>query len=152
MRSTRAARVASILAVVLVFLAASILLARVLAANGVERSALISLAQSQARGDEQAILRRLRGCAASAACRASVRAALPRLRRAGKVRVLRLDESTSFTLSDHTGTARIAWNTPSAAARPAVECVTVQRRGNPFGAMSVELDGVRELPNPQDAC
>jgi hypothetical protein len=124
----------------------------VLSANGAERSALIALVRAQARGDAADVGHRLEGCARSAPCRAGVRNSVPGLRRGGAVRVLRLDESTSFTLGDHTGTARIAWNTPSSVARPVVECVTVRRRGNPISGISIALLGVRQLQQTRDRC
>jgi hypothetical protein len=120
-----------------VFVAVSILLARVFSANGAEQSAITSLVQAESRGDAVAMIGQLSGCATSAACqqRAAIDAA--QLRRPGALSILQLTPSTSFSLEGHVGIARVAWKTP--ASLPIVQCVRVRRAGNAISGLRVEL-------------
>jgi hypothetical protein len=131
---------------ILVFAGISFLLARVLAADSRERSDVADLLRAQARGDAAAMLRELHGCADQPACSTRVRANAQRLRRPGAVKVVRLDPSTTFALSGHTGPARVVWNT-SQVARPVVQCVLVRRTGNVLSGPGVRLESV-SAPRP----
>lgn len=138
MRPRRRRRtVALLLLGVAAFLVVSALLARVLAANGAERTAIDALLRAQVRGDAAAMAAQIDGCAASAACRARVAANAAGLHGPGPVVILRLDASTSFSLGGSTGTARVAWNTKSRLT--VVQCVRVRRGGNPIGGLSIHL-------------
>jgi hypothetical protein len=119
------------------FLAISFGLARVLSANGAERSAIERLLAAQARGDAAELVARIDGCAARPACRASARANARRLRSGGEVQIVRLDPSTSFSLGGTDGTARVVWRTPSRAT--VVQCVRVRRAGDVLRGLRIEL-------------
>lgn len=134
----RPLRAAALLGVVLVFVGLSAGLARILAANGAERTAVTDLIRAEARGDAAMMLRRLEGCSARPACRERVRANVTRLRRPGSVEVLRLDLSSRFAWGAHRGVARIAWRT-LASRLPVVQCVGVRRGGNPVAGLTVAL-------------
>lgn len=128
---------------VVAFLAISLGLGRVLSANGAERDAILALVQAQARGDAPAIVARIDGCARRPSCVALARANATRLRAFGRVELVRLDPSTSFSLGGTTGVARVVWNTP--VHETVVQCVTVHRGGDVVGGLSVEL---RALSGP----
>jgi hypothetical protein len=126
---------------ILVFAGISFLLARVLAADSRERSDVADLLRAQARGDAAAMLRELHGCADQPTCSTRVRSNAQRLRRPGAVKVVRLDPSTTFALSGHTGPARVVWNT-SRVTRPVVQCVLVRRTGNVLSGPGVRLESM----------
>src|SRR3954468_11795066 len=109
----RPARILLLALGLLAFLAISLVLARVLSANGSEQSAILALLRAQARGDADAMVGRIEGCARRPACVAAARATAARLRASGKVVLVRLDASTSFSFGGHDGVARVVWKTPS---------------------------------------
>lgn len=121
----------------LAFLAISLGLARVLSANGAERSAVLALVEAQARGDVEGMIRRIDGCARRPGCTARARANAERLRSPGRVELVRLDASSSFSLGGTRGVARVVWKTPGRTT--VVQCVTVRRGGNVVGGLSIEL-------------
>ena len=131
-------RYALIATAIVVFVGISFLLARVLSADSREQSDVADLVRAQARGDADAMLRQLTGCASDPRCDARVRANVQALRRPGAVKLVRFDPSTSFALSPHTGPARVVWNTVDAR-RPIVQCVTVRRTGNVLSGPGVQL-------------
>ena len=136
----RPLRTAALLAAVLAFVGLSAAVARVLAANGAERTAVTDLIRAQARGDAAMMLRQLEGCRARGACRARVRANALRLRRPGSVEVVRLDLSSRFAWGGRRGVARIVWRT--AGSLPVVQCVGVRRGGNPVDGLTVALESI----------
>jgi hypothetical protein len=125
------------------FLAISFGLARVLSANGAERSAIEGLLAAQARGDAAGIVARIEGCAARPACRETARANASRLRSRGEIQIVRLDPSTSFSLGGTEGTARVVWRAPSRTT--VVQCVRVHRAGDVLRGLRIEL---RALSRP----
>jgi hypothetical protein len=139
----RPVRILLLLAGVVVFVAISLGLGRVLSANGAERDAIVALVQAQARGDASAMVARIEGCAGRPSCVALARANAARLRAPGTVQLVRLDPSTSFSLGGTSGVARVVWKTP--AHETVVQCVAVHRGGDVIGGLSVEL---RALSGP----
>jgi hypothetical protein len=131
--------------VLLAFLAISAGLARVLSANGGERSAIARLLDAQARGDAAAMMAQIDGCALQPACRTLADANAARLRSPGKVEIVRLDPSTNFSLGGATGTARVVWTAPSRTT--VVQCVRVHRGGNVLSGLTIDL---RRLSAPID--
>jgi hypothetical protein len=129
----------------LAFLAISLGLARVLSANGAERSAILALVEAQARGDADAMIARIDGCERRPACVARARANADRLRTPGRVELVRLDASTSFSLGGDVGVARVVWRTP--ARTTVVQCVAVRRGGDVVSGLTIEL---RDLGRPID--
>jgi hypothetical protein len=121
----------------LVFLAISAVLARVLSIDGAERSAITSLMQSEASGNTAAMTGRIEHCRQSPSCEARVAVDVAYLHRAGSVAILELNPSAGFSLGSTTGTARVAWRAGSAL--PIVQCVRVRRAGNALSGLRVEL-------------
>ncbi len=126
-----------------VFVAISLGLGRVLSANGAEQSAIVDLMAAQARGDAAAVVAQIDGCAHRPSCVARARANAARLRAPGKVELVRLDPSTTFSLGGTSGVARVVWKTP--AHETVVQCVAVHRDGDVIRGLSVEL---RALSGP----
>jgi hypothetical protein len=122
--------------VTLVVLVVGFLAARWLTTENRERDAIFTLLEREAAGDERGVLRKLGGC--DAACRAEVRAFLPRVTGAGKVKIARLDSGTSYSFGAKTGATRVVW-VHGVDARPIVQCVTVRRHGGPLTGRSVSL-------------
>ena len=120
-----------------VFVAVSALLARAWSADGSERSAITQLIEDEAHGDQVAMLASLKDCGRSRSCRSRVAGDVAALRHPGRVSILQLQPSTSFSLSGSTGTARVAWDVASS--RPIVQCVRVQRSGDVIRGLRVEL-------------
>ena len=85
---SRKARLATIGLIVIVFLAASALVARVLAAASDERAAAIEVIKAQVAGRERTVLGLLPGCAQRPPCLARVRGNVGRLRRRGAVKAV----------------------------------------------------------------
>ena len=128
----------------IVFLAISFLLARYLSTENRERDAVYALLRDQARGDAQAMLRRLNGC--DARCRANVEADARRLKRAGDVKILAYSSSTSYALGHAEGPTRVAWTIVNKQL-PVVQCVQVERTGNVLAGATINL---RRLSVPID--
>lgn len=123
---------------VVVFLVISIFVARWLTTEGAERSAIHALLQDQARGDVDAVVAGLDGCAKDAACVDQVRRAVARTRRAGSVKILRIDSPTAYALGEASGRTRVAWTVVDEGL-PVVQCVTVRREGNALFGRKVVL-------------
>lgn len=134
----------------LVFLAISLGLARVLSANGAERDAILSLLEAQARGDAPAMVQRIDGCAQQPACVAQAHANATRLRSTGRVELVRLDASTSFSLGGSEGVARVVWKTPTRTT--VVQCVDVRRGGNVVSGLSVALERLSRPIERESSC
>ena len=120
----------------IVFLAISFLLARYLSTENRERDAVYALLRDQARGDAQAMLRRLSGC--DARCRANVEYDARRLKRAGDVKILAYSSSTSYALGHAEGPTRVAWTIVDRQL-PVVQCVQVERTGNVLAGATINL-------------
>ena len=122
---------------VVLFVLISVGLARVFGANGSEQSAITSLIKAEAAGDPSTMLARIQGCAQSAACTARVAENATTLKHPGRVSIIQLTPSTSFSLGGLVGTARVAWSAGSSL--PIVQCVRVRRSGNVFAGIKVQL-------------
>ncbi len=116
-----------------------VLLARWLSVENTERDLDLALIEAQARGDVQGMLNRLHGCGSRPQCVATVRAnaSNPRLLRRGAVKILQLESATSYSLAGATGETRVAWTVIGKL--PVVQCVKVQRTGNPVSGITVRL-------------
>jgi hypothetical protein len=136
---------------VMAFVAISILLARFLQTENVERDADLAIVQAQTRGDAKAMIEDLGGCRQSPGCLASVRANTtnPRLRRSGAVKILLLQSPTAYSLFGSTGRTRLAWTVIGKL--PVVQCVTVKRTGNFLTGIKVSLLALSApIPNEDD--
>jgi hypothetical protein len=146
----RPARILLLVLGLLAFLAVSLGLARVLSANGAERSAILALVAAQARGDAGAMVARIEGCAQRPACVATARANAAGLRASGRVELVRLDPSTSFSPGGSSGVARVVWKTPSRTT--VVQCVEVRRGGDVIAGLTIVLRGLTRPIGHQAAC
>ena len=72
------------------------------------------------------------------------------LRSPGKVVLVRLDASTSFSLGGTSGTARVVWKTPHSLT--VVQCVRVRRGGSVLHGLSVILESLSHPIGHQSAC
>lgn len=146
----RPARILLVVLGLLVFVAISLGLARVLSANGAEQDAILSLLRAQARGDAPAMIGQIEGCAQRPSCVADARASAARLEASGKVVLVRLDASTSFSFGGHDGVARVVWKTPSRTT--IVQCVDVHRGGDVLSGLTVDLRALSRPIGHQAAC
>jgi hypothetical protein len=131
------------------FLGISVLLARALSSTNAERSKALEVAQAEARGDIQGVLKLTPKCAKDAACNAATRAFAGRLKRPGAVQVLRYDPSVQMPLEEVIGTGRLAWR--AGQGLPVVQCLRVQRQG-PLTGGGVEILSVSAPIGNQSAC
>jgi hypothetical protein len=122
---------------ILVFLAVSGLLARVFSADSAERSAITTLVQAEARGDQRAIVKQIKGCSKNSACRARAASDAHALKHRGSVAILQLEPSTGFSITSTVGQARVAWK--AGRSLPIVQCVRVRRAGNVVSGLRIEL-------------
>jgi hypothetical protein len=135
---------------VLVFLAISVVLARWLSTEGVERDKVHTLLQAQARGDAAAMLDQLHGCD-DAACRVTVARDARTLRRRGAVKIVSYESGTSYALGSATGKTRVAW-TSLQEGLVEVQCVTVRRSGSALAGRSVTLLRISAPIDRQGSC
>jgi hypothetical protein len=125
---------------IIVFLLITALLTHIFSVDGAERSAITSLVQAEAKGDENAMLARMHGCKEDISCRERVAEDAARLRHAGHVSILTIQTSAGFSLAGTTGAARVAWNVGNSL--PIVQCVRVRRAGNVLSGFTVELQAI----------
>ena len=132
-------RIALIAAGVIVFLLISVLLARFLTVENLERDRDLALIQAEARGDAAGMISRLAGCRERPACVAEVKRILanPRVRRPGSVKILDLESDTAYSLDGAKGPSRVAWTVIGTL--PVVQCVQVRRTGNFLTGIKVSL-------------
>jgi hypothetical protein len=125
---------------VVAFLAASFVIARWLNGDTVERAAVTRLLEAQARGDANAMLRRLEDCH-DPTCVAIVRSNADRLRSPGELKIALYQSQTAHALASRTKFTRVVWFTPQLLARgdTKVQCVLVRRAGNVFAGTTVSL-------------
>ena len=139
-------------ACVLFVLAVSVLLARFLTVENLERDDDLRLVQAETRGNVAGMLDQLGGCRHSPSCLASVRAdaADPRVRRSGAVKILQLESATAYSLSGGTGKTRLAWTVIGQL--PVVQCVDVRRTGNFLSGIHVHLLGLSAPISGEGKC
>lgn len=130
------------------FLAISLVAARWLQADSVERSKVHDLLTAQARGDARAMARHLEGC--DRACRSDLEALAHRLRRDGEVEIVRIDSRTAHALGEKTAPARVVWTAPGVL--PTVQCVLVRRTGTALSGPTVTLLRLSAPIGRQAAC
>ena len=132
-----------------VFLGISFLLARALTGAGAERSRVLDVLRAQARGDAQAVLRRLPACSREPACVRVTRARVARLERPGNVEILTYRPSVRVTMTRRSGTGRVAWR--AGRSLPVVQCVKARREG-PLTGGGVELLALSDPVGLQASC
>lgn len=147
---SRRVRLVLIAAGVVVFLGVSVLLARFLSVENVERDADLRLLVAQAAGDGPAMLAQLSGCAGRPSCRAVVAADARSLRRRGPVKILDLQSSTAYSLVGATGSTRVAWTVIGQL--PVVQCLRLRRSGDVLTGVSVTLLAVSPRISSTGVC
>jgi hypothetical protein len=146
----RRLRLALIALGVLLFLAISGLLARAFSLDGAERSAIASLVQDEAGGNQAGILRLLHDCSQTLSCRERVVQNAARLAHPGHVLIVQINPSAGFSLSSTLGTARVVWRAGSEL--PVTQCVRVRRAGNVISGLNVELLTISPRIKTSDDC
>ncbi len=137
LRALRPWQRALIAFLIVLFLLVSLLLARFLSAENIERDDVLAVLQAQTSGDAHGIISRLHDCEATPSCVASATANAQRLRRTGSVKILSLTSSTAYSLAGATGKTRVAWTVLGRL--PIVQCVLVKRTGSFFSGVHVAL-------------
>jgi hypothetical protein len=117
-------------------------LARWLTTENGERGRVVDLLDAQARGDVDAMLGEIDGCAARPTCAAAVRANASALRSPGKVEIVAYDSATSYALGATSGPTRVVWRTPDRLTT--VQCVQVRRTGSVLSGLSVNVTALSE--------
>lgn len=130
------------------FVAFSVLLARYLATENVERTDVLKLLQAEAAGDAERMVAQLSGCRSHHGCVAQAERNARGLRRNGAVKILTLSSQTAYALTGAKGTTRVAWTVIGRL--PTVQCVSVTRSGNFLSGVSVRLTGL-SAPIPGEA-
>jgi len=120
---------------VIAFLAVSVVVARWLHTDTVERGAVTELLRAQARGDANAMLRRLE--CPDARCEALVRVNAQRLKAPGELKIALYQSGTSHALKTRTKPTRVVWFTPGKLTT--VQCVLVRRTGSMLAGRTVNL-------------
>jgi len=121
---------------VVVFLAISFELARWLSLENVERAEIVKLLKLETNGNRSGMLADLHDCTPS--CQADVRFDARHLKRPGTVQILADQSATAYALTSGHGFTRVAWKS-SRQQLPVVQCVVVQRTGNPISGLTVTL-------------
>ena len=138
-------------AVFIAFLVISAILARIFSADSAQRAAIITVLQDQAQGNTKALISRIQGCDASAACRDRAAYNASQLKKSGQVSVLTLQTAAGgFAFGTTEGVARVAWRIGTGL--PIVQCVRVRREGNPITGLHVELLAVSTRIPSESAC
>ena len=129
-------RTLAVLLAVMLFGAVSFLVARWLSTDGVERGKVERLLEAQARGDADDMAREIEDCFAP--CHDRLQRLARRLREPREeLRIARYDSETSRALGAETGPTRVVWFLGDDL--PTVQCVQVERKGNPLTGPTVTL-------------
>jgi hypothetical protein len=143
-------RWAVIVVAVAAFAVVSLLLARWLSTDNVERDKVTDLLRAQAAGDGEAMAREIAGCRARTDCLARGRPQARRLRTPGRLQIVAYDSATAHALGAQDGPTRVVWRTPRRLTT--VQCVQVRRGGNVLSGPSVTVTGLSEPIGRQAAC
>jgi len=131
-----------IIAIVVAFLAISVVVGRWLSADTDERGQVVDLLRAQTRGDAGAMLRALDGCG-DPACTAKVRAIAARmparLHGLRDVQVALYQSQTAHAVRSRTKQTRVVWFVKGREDDTIVQCVLVRRTGNVLAGLSVSL-------------
>jgi len=130
------------------FLVFSVLLARYLSTENVERADILTVLRAEAAGNANGLIARLSGCRAHPGCVAQAQQNAAKLRRSGSVKILTLSSQTAYAVTSASGTTRVAWTVIGRL--PTVQCVSVSRKGNFLSGLSVTLTGL-SAPIPGEA-
>jgi hypothetical protein len=141
--------IAAIAAGIVVFLAIATLLTRAFNVGDAEDAAISNLVQAEAHGDTAQVISLITGCRASAACRARAMTNTAALHHPGTVSIAEINPSSTFGITSHLGTARVAW--VAGKSLPRVQCLRVRHAGNVVQGFTIELLVVsRRIPSDAD--
>lgn len=121
----------------ILFLVVSAVLARAFNVGDAENAAITSLVQAEARGDTGEVISLITGCRASAACRGRAATNTAALHHAGKVAIAEINPSSTFSITESTGTARVAWVAGNSL--PRVQCLRVRHAGSVLEGFTIQL-------------
>jgi hypothetical protein len=141
-------RLLLIAAGVVVFLVISVFVARWLNNDTVERAEVTELLRAQARGDANAMLRKLR--CPDPACQALARTNAQRLKAPGELKIALYQSGTAHALKTRTKPTRVVWFTPGKLTT--VQCVLVRRSGNVLAGATVSLLRVSAPIGRESSC
>jgi hypothetical protein len=133
---------------IVAFLLVSLLVARWLNTDSVERGLVVELLRAQERGDPRGMLRWVQ--CPDPACVGQVRDNARRLRSTGDLKIVFYESGTAHSLSSRTKPARVVWITPGRLTT--VQCVLVQRRGDVITGPSVRLLRVSAPIGRESSC
>jgi hypothetical protein len=125
-----------IIVAVVAFLGISLVIARWLNNDTVERAKVTQLLEAQIQGDAGEMLRHLEDCD-DPGCVATVRRNAQRLRAEGELKIALYQSQTAHALGSRTRFTRVVWFTPERLTT--VQCVLVRRKGNVFAGTTVSL-------------
>jgi len=148
---SRPARILTVVAIVLLFVGASLALGRVLSARGAERTVLETLITDEANGRSQAVAAAVSGCAGDGHCVARIKALLAKVSQPGaRIEVLQITQGTDVSPAGSTGVARIAWT--AGAHLPVVQCIVTERSGNVVSGFAVGIVAISKPIDRTGAC
>lgn len=148
---SRPARIGLILAGLLVFVAGSLAVGRILAARGAERSLLEGVIRDQAKGDANALADGLPNCGTGTKCRAETQALVAKVGGPGKpLEILQITGGAGSGPGAAEGVARIAWHTGDSL--PVVQCVAVKKSGNVVSGFTLSVERVSKPIAREGAC
>ncbi|MEI6447466.1 MAG: hypothetical protein WCO96_06245 [Actinomycetes bacterium] len=148
---SRPLKITILLVIGVAFLAASLGLARVLAASGAERTLLEGLIADQGAGRSAEVTALLPDCAPGSACATRTNAMIDRNSEAGgKVKILQIDGGAPLSAGSADGVARLAWKVGSGL--PVVQCAVVRRQGSVTSGFEVDLLVLSKPIEAEGAC
>lgn len=133
---------------VIVFLGISVIVARWLNTDTVERGAVTELLRAQARGDANAMLRRLE--CRDPSCVALARVNARRLKARGELKIALYQSGTAHALRPRTKPTRVVWFTPGKLTT--VQCILVRRSGDVLAGTTVSLLRVSAPIGRESSC
>ena len=98
------------------------------------------------------MLRIQAGCAADPACAVVTRRNARRLRRAGNVKIVRLDSATSYALGSASGPTRVVWTVLPGVGDTVVQCADIHRGGNALFGRTVTLRRLSARIGRESSC
>ena len=148
---SRPLRIFLILLGLVLFVAGSLAVGRVLAARGAERSLLEGVIRDQAKGDAAALASGLPNCETGSKCRSQVDALVKKVSGPGKpLEILQITGGAGSGPGAADGVARIAWHTGEGL--PVVQCVAVRKSGNVVSGFSISVLKVSNPIDREGAC
>jgi hypothetical protein len=148
---SRPARIALTASAVLLFVLVSGLVARVLAAQGAERTVLQQSIAAQAAGDSRLAASLISNCPPGSSCAKAVAEVVAKVKAPGqRAKVLQIELGTKASPGGDIGVARVAWRIDGRL--PVVECVVVERTGNAVSGFAVRINAMSKPIQREGHC